>query len=72
MIETLCDYKDGILIDDVFDLIYKVVAEKHQIKIKELFVDDENGDSYNKEQYQDEINYMYDDFEDEILRYLNN
>ncbi len=76
MIETLCDYENGKLVDDVFDLIYKVVATKHGIKpedIEEVTID-VNGEEYstNKEEYQDEINSLYDYFETEILGYLNN
>ena len=75
MIETLCDYENGKLVDDVFDLIYSVVASKHGIKpedIEEVTIDD-NGEEYstNKEEFQDEINYIYDGLEDILLNYLN-
>ena len=74
MIKTLCDYENGKLVDDVFDLIYKVVASKHGIspeEIEEVIIDDNDEEySTNKEEFQDEINVLYDAFEMEIIEYL--
>lgn len=71
MILSLCQYNDGELVDDVFDLIYKVVAEKHGIKPEDLEFEDEHGDSYNKEEFQDEINFLYDELEGVLIQHLN-
>ncbi len=72
MIDSLCDYKDGILVDDVFNFIEKIVAEKHQIQQFELLEDDKEDPEVliYKEQFQDEINSLYDEFETTIIEFL--
>jgi len=77
MIETLIEYKDGDYVDYVFDLIYKIVASKHNVITDDLFEVEQDGLSngectVNKEIYQGDINNLYDDFESVLLEYLNN
>lgn len=72
IVETLCDYKDGLLVDEVYQLIEIVVAEKHQVETEDLVIEDKNDNNtlVYKEQYQDEINDFYDILEGLIINYF--
>lgn len=74
MIENLMDYNDGELIDEVYFLIEKFVAKKYQIELEDLVEEDSEDREVliYKEEYQDEINDLFDVIEAEFLNYVNN
>ena len=72
MIENLIEYNDGELIDEVYFLIEKFVVKKHNIKLEDLVENDPEDKEVliYKEQYQDEINTLFDIIEAEFLNYI--
>lgn len=74
MIENLMEYNDGELIDEVYFLIEKFVAKKHNIELEDLVEEDKEDKEVliYKEEYQDEINDLFDIIEAEFLNYVNN
>jgi len=74
MVENLMDYNDGELIDEVYFLIEKFVAKKYQIELEDLVEEDSEDREVliYKEEYQDEINDLFDIIEAEFLNYVNN
>jgi len=74
MTESLMEYNDGELIDEVYFLIEKFVAKKHNIELEDLVEEDKEDKEVliYKEEYQDEINDLFDAIEAEFLNYVNN